>query len=150
MYNLIFFKNVLRLLQEQSMTKHDLAEKAGISTSFMFEVANGKANPSIKTMERIADALNVQLLNLLEPSGLDKKTLGALHGWDASKGLPDGFVHMAAILTEYQAYNVQQWNDANRQLIAKKKAQFLGARSAPHDRCGRACQCALCEGVRDR
>jgi transcriptional regulator with XRE-family HTH domain len=65
MYNQIFFTNVLRLLDEQSMTKHDLAEKAGMSISFLSDLTNGKGNPSLKIMSLIADALNVPLPTLL-------------------------------------------------------------------------------------
>ncbi|MFC3658445.1 helix-turn-helix domain-containing protein [Xanthomonas hyacinthi] len=80
MYNQIFFTNVLRLLEEQGMTKHDLAEKAGMSISFLSDLTNGKANPSLKIMGSIADALSVPLPTLLEMTDLDKATLDALSG----------------------------------------------------------------------
>lgn len=34
------------------MTKHELADKAHISISFLSDLTNGKANPSLKIMER--------------------------------------------------------------------------------------------------
>lgn len=123
MYNQIFFTNVLRLLDEQGMTKHDLAEKAGISISFLSDLTNGKANPSLKILGSIADALNVPLPALLEMTDLDKATLDALAGGKAPQSLPDGFSRIAAILNDYQAYIVKQWDEANRELLAKKKGK---------------------------
>ena len=123
MYNQIFFTNVLRLLEEQGMTKHDLAEKAGMSISFLSDLTNGKANPSLKIMGSIADALSVPLPTLLEMTDLDKATLDALSGGKAPKRLPDGFARIAAILNEYQAFTVRQWDEANRKQIAKSKGK---------------------------
>ena len=57
MYNQIFFTNVLRLLDERGMTKDRLADLAGMSVSFLSDLTNGKANPSLKIMESIAKAL---------------------------------------------------------------------------------------------
>ena len=120
MYNQIFFTNVLRLLDEQSMTKHDLAEKAGMSISFLSDLTNGKGNPSLKIMSLIADALNVPLPTLLEMTDLDQATLDLLAGGKAPQSLPDGFKRTSAILNDYQAYTVQQWDEANKKLLAKK------------------------------
>ena len=55
MYNEILFTNILRLLDERDMTKNELAEKADISNSFLSDLTNGNANPSLKIMEAIAD-----------------------------------------------------------------------------------------------
>ena len=123
MYNQIFFTNVLRLLEEQGMTKHDLAEKAGMSISFLSDLTNGKANPSLKIMGSIADALSVPLPTLLEMTDLDKATLDALSGGKAPKSLPDGFARIAAILNDYQAFTVRQWDEENRKQIAKSKGK---------------------------
>ena len=120
MYNQIFFTNVLRLLDEQSMTKHDLAEKAGMSISFLSDLTNGKGNPSLKIMGLIADALNVPLPTLLEMTDLDKATLDFLAGGKAPQSLPDGFKRISAILNDYQAYTVQQWDEINQKLLARK------------------------------
>lgn len=54
MYNYIFFTNVLRVLDELGMTKHDLADRSGVSISFLSDITTGKGNPSLKVMEDIA------------------------------------------------------------------------------------------------
>lgn len=125
MYNQIFFTNVLRLLEEQDMTKNELSERAGMSISFLSDLTNGKANPSLKIMESIADALEIPLPTLLEMTDLDKATLDALAGGKAPRSLPDGFYRVSAILNEYQAFNVRQWDEANKKSLAKRKAKKL-------------------------
>lgn len=121
MYNQILFTNILRLLEELGMTKNDLAHKAGISVSFLSDLTNGKANPSLKIMDAIADALETPLPTLLELTDLDRATLDMLAGGHARRSLPEGFLRVTAILTEFQAYNVRQWDQENRKHLQEKK-----------------------------
>ena len=65
-------------------------------------------------MESIADALGVALPALLEMTDLDKASLDALLDHPRSQSMPAGFVRLSAVLTEYQAFTVQQWDAANR------------------------------------
>jgi len=121
MYNQIFFTNVLRLMEEQGMNKYELAQKADISPSFLSELTNGRANPSLKIMEALAGALGMPLPMLLEATDLPQECLDALAGGKAPRSLPEGFVRVCAILKEYQAFNVRQWDEANRKVLARKK-----------------------------
>ena len=118
-YYEIFFTNVLRLLDEQDMTKNELADKAGISISFLSDLTTGKANPSLKIMDAIAQALQIPLPTLLELTDLDAATLDTLAGGQAPKSLPQGFVRASAILTEFQAYTVRQWDAENRKHLKR-------------------------------
>lgn len=117
MYNQILFTNILRLLDEHGMSKNTLADKAGISVSFLSDLTNGKANPSLKTMELIAEALETPLPILLELTDLDKDALEELAGGQATRSLPKGYERVAAILTEFQAYRVRKWDQENRQRV---------------------------------
>jgi transcriptional regulator with XRE-family HTH domain len=118
-YNQILFTNILRLLEEQGVTKHELAIRANISDSFLSDLTNGKANPSLKVMEAIAEALETSLPLLLELTDLDKETLDELAGGKAPRSLPDGFVRISAIVTEYQAFRIRQWDQANKETLKK-------------------------------
>lgn len=121
MYNQIFFTNVLRMMEEQGISKYDLAQKADMSPSFLSELTSGRANPSLKIMEGLASALGVPLPMLLEATDLPPECLDALAGGKARRSLPDGFVRVCAILKEYQAFNVRQWDETNRKLLEKRK-----------------------------
>jgi len=122
MYNDILFTNVLRLIDELGITKSDLAQKSGISISFLSDLTHGKANPSLKIMEAIAEALETPLPTLLELTNLDQATLDALAGGHAVRSLPEGFLRVSAILTEFQAYTVRQWDQENRKHVYDKKS----------------------------
>lgn len=123
MYNQIFFTNVLRVLDELGISKNELSDRAGMSVSFLSDLTNGKANPSLKIMESIAKALDVALPALLEITDLDQESLDMLAGGKAPNSLPPGYVRVAAVLTEYQAFQVRQWNEANRKQIAGGKPE---------------------------
>lgn len=73
-------------------------------------------------MELIAEALQTALPELLEMTDLDRQTLDALTGGHAIHSLPEGFVRFA-ILTEFQAFSVKQWDDQNRKKLAKRRVR---------------------------
>lgn len=52
---------VRTLRERQQISLRTLAERTGFSASFMSQVENGQASPSISSMERIAAALGVTL-----------------------------------------------------------------------------------------
>ena len=120
MYNYIFFTNVLRLLDELHMTKHELSERSGVSISFLSDLTTGKANPSLKVMEAIARALETPLPLLLESTDLDKAALDALAGGRAVSSVPAGYQRVSGILPDYRAFIVKQWAEETR-----KKLQSL-------------------------
>lgn len=47
------------------MTLKDLSEATGLSQAFLSEVENGKANPTIDTLRRLAKGLSVSLFDIL-------------------------------------------------------------------------------------
>jgi transcriptional regulator with XRE-family HTH domain len=126
-YHQIFFTNILRVLDERRMTQEELAERSGVSTSFISDLANGRANPSLRTMEAIAVALETALPTLLESTDLDREALNELAGGKPLQSLPQGYQRISAILTDYQAFLVEEWDEVNRkrlreQASSKKKA----------------------------
>ncbi|MGZ8158108.1 MAG: helix-turn-helix domain-containing protein [Methylobacter sp.] len=120
-YNQIFFTNVLRLLQEQGMTKEELAAEAKISNSFLSDITNGNGNPSLRIMTAIAKALGAPLPTLLEQTDLDNETLNELAGGSFSNSLPDGYTRFSAILkTGYQVAQVKEWHKKNLDNLRNK------------------------------
>jgi transcriptional regulator with XRE-family HTH domain len=111
MYSYIFFTNVLRLLDELGMTKHELAERSGISISFLSDLTTGKANPSLKVLEAVAKALETPLPLLLEQTDLDKASLDALAGRKVVSSVPPGYERVSVILPAYRAYIAKKWGE---------------------------------------
>ncbi|MBO6001564.1 MAG: helix-turn-helix transcriptional regulator [Spirochaetales bacterium] len=48
---------LLKLRIEQNLTQQELAERTGINRSDISKIEHGNANPSLKTMKRLAGAL---------------------------------------------------------------------------------------------
>ena len=59
-------------------------------------------------MERIADALDKPLTELLEETDLDSKSLEALAGGKL-RGIAEGYERVSLILSSHQAYVAKQW-----------------------------------------
>jgi len=133
MYNLILLTNILRILDDIGMTKSELAKKASMSVSFLSDLTHDQANPSLRIMEAIAYALDTPLPSLLETTDLDRQTLEELAGSKSKLSLPEGYVRVAAILTEYQAFTVTQWDQENRRRLdaAKAKRKTAPSKKAP-------------------
>lgn len=119
MYKEIFFTNILRLLEEKDIQKNELSDISGVSPSFVSDLTNGKGNPSLKTMEAIALALDEPLPTLLEETDLDKGVLDTLSDGKARSSLPKGFVRMSVVLKEQRAFIVKKWDKEAHDKIRK-------------------------------
>ncbi|MFA5029627.1 MAG: helix-turn-helix transcriptional regulator [Patescibacteria group bacterium] len=58
--------NVRRIREEKGMTQGDLCRKLGLDRAYLSNVESGKKNPTLATMERIAEALDVSVDELLK------------------------------------------------------------------------------------
>ncbi len=117
-YNTIFFTNVLRLLDKKKMTKDHLRDKAELSAGIISDVTRGRGNPSLNSMEQIADALETPLPELLE-TDLDDKSIELLTERKRVK-LPQGYERISAILPAHQAFMVKKWAEAAKIKIDNK------------------------------
>lgn len=62
---------VRELREGQQLSLRALAERTGFSASFLSQVENGQASPSISSMERIATALGVTMVEFFRRAGGD-------------------------------------------------------------------------------
>lgn len=51
--------NIKERREELDLSQRELAEKAGISQSFLCDIEQGRSKPSIDTALKIAEALNI-------------------------------------------------------------------------------------------
>lgn len=77
--DLAFGRRVRQLRLERSMIAADLAVAAGISSSFLSQIEKGRASPSFRVLQSIADALGVSSGALLDygPADLDQTPVPA-------------------------------------------------------------------------
>lgn len=59
-------ENIRRMRLEKEMTQGDLCDKIGADVAYISNVENGKKNPTLATIERIAKALGVSTDELLK------------------------------------------------------------------------------------
>jgi len=58
---------IKEILQEKKMTVSMLADIIGITRANMSNIVNGKSNPKMETLEKIAEALGVSVVELFSP-----------------------------------------------------------------------------------
>ncbi|HFE3942769.1 TPA: helix-turn-helix domain-containing protein, partial [Enterococcus faecium] len=69
--NLNIGNNIKNIRKSKNMTQTDFAELMGLSRSYIGDLENNRSNPSIKTLEAIARALDVPIVALINDSSTD-------------------------------------------------------------------------------
>ena len=54
------------LRKERKITQKNLALVSGISNTYLSDIEIGRTNPSLRTLEKIADALGISIKDLFE------------------------------------------------------------------------------------
>lgn len=65
---------VRRLRGERGLTRHELAEKAGVSVDTLNRIERGRVSPSLETIAKVCNGLRVSLetfFSMLEPDASD-------------------------------------------------------------------------------
>lgn len=58
--------NIRKYRKSGQRTQKDLGEAIGISNTYLSDIERGRTNPSIKTLKRIAKALDISYIDLLK------------------------------------------------------------------------------------
>ncbi len=62
----------IRILRNKlNMSQEKLGELAGLSTNSISTIERGQSKPSIDTLEKIANAINIELKELVDVSKID-------------------------------------------------------------------------------
>ena len=107
MYYEIFVERVDHRLHELHMTRARLSALAGISPSFLSDLMNHKANPSLRIMESVAQALEVPLPLVLMAA-------------PDPVPLPAGLVHACVVVMEFERFVLAEWDERNRVTLGKE------------------------------
>lgn len=59
-------RNLKRIRTEKKMSQGDISRKLGMDRGYISSVENGKRNPTIATIEKLANALGVSVDELLK------------------------------------------------------------------------------------
>ena len=58
--------NVQRLRREKGLSQEELADRAAIHQTYLSGVERGRRNPTISVLQRIAEALDADITDLVE------------------------------------------------------------------------------------
>ena len=58
-------ENLRRIREERRLSQRALADRAGVVKSTIYEAEAGRHTPRIQTLEKLADALGVSIVDLL-------------------------------------------------------------------------------------
>ena len=58
-------KNLKRIRTEKGITQGDIVRNLGVSRSFISNIENGKTNPTLATLSKLAKALGVLIKDLV-------------------------------------------------------------------------------------
>lgn len=64
-------RNFARLRREKDLTQEQIAERSGISQQYLSGLERGQRNPTVITLYELAQALGVDHIDLVRPSGED-------------------------------------------------------------------------------
>lgn len=59
-------ENLKRIRTEKGMSQGDIVRKLGMPKSFVSNIENGKTNPTLATIAKLAKALSVPIENLIK------------------------------------------------------------------------------------
>ncbi len=119
-YKHIFLTNLLRQLEEKKISKADLAKLSEVSPQWLSGLTSGNANPSLKIMEAIANALQISLPYLLTNNDLSEKDRKMLDQEHYQATTPPGYEWVSVLLPEHQAFIVKKWAKTAEANLKKK------------------------------
>lgn len=91
----VFLKNRRK---ELKLSQSTLGEKVGVSGAYIQQIENNLKNPSIDTLTKIADALDVSVNDLLSENNLDIPT-DKFNEWENFSDATQKFVRILDILS---------------------------------------------------
>ena len=106
----ILGQNIKRFRSYRKLSQADFAENINISIPFLSEIENGKKWVSPITLVKIADALNIEVYELLKPESLIPDNSANM----LEKYTADIYKVFGETLNNLQDHYVQQLNDSKK------------------------------------
>lgn len=123
-YNSVFTNHINRIIAEKNITKQELAAIAGVSAAFITALTRGEGNPTLKTMQAMAEGLCIPLPLLLKPLESDEwQAILSLsvHKQAPAANLPAGYsIIEKAVLPAHKVFVVEQWVKEAKKKLQKK------------------------------
>lgn len=59
-------ENLKKLRTKKKMSQGDISRKLGVDRAYISSIENGRMNPTLSTLEKLAEAVGVSVKNLVE------------------------------------------------------------------------------------
>lgn len=89
------------ILKSRGLTAKDVAATAGVTEAMLSNIANGKGNPSLQSLMKIADALGVSVAELFTDEINANKMVAFLH-YRGRSHTPTTIAEIMAILKDWR------------------------------------------------
>lgn len=93
---------IREIIREQNGTSKEIAKKAGITEGLLSNIITGKANPSLLTLTKVANALNVPMEELFARQSDQNSMVSFFHYRGVSK-TPTEMEEVMLILKEWKS-----------------------------------------------
>lgn len=64
--NKIFGRKIAKLRLQQNLSQEELAERCGIHRTYMGAIERGEKSPTLNTIKKIADGLNISIREIFD------------------------------------------------------------------------------------
>ncbi|AFK87733.1 transcriptional regulator, XRE family [Thermoanaerobacterium phage THSA-485A] len=116
-------ENIKKIRLAKFISQKDLSDKICISRSYLADIENNRYNPSIKTLNKIAKALNVKISDILEEETLERETKipEPLFTYEERNILE------CLVLSKIQSLkeSIAHWNQDNRTDLTETQAKII-------------------------
>jgi transcriptional regulator with XRE-family HTH domain len=98
-------QSIKKCREEQGLTQKALANKMGVTPVLISQYENGKRNPKIKTLQKIADALEMSVSDLVGENNIHAVLLS-----EESSRLEQEFLSLGAVIAEAKTQEILNSN----------------------------------------
>ena len=110
--------NIKAIRKEKKITQTTLANDMGISRSYLSDLENNRRNPSTKTLESLAEKLDVSTFYLLEGRHLNEEDL---------KNIKSIGQHIEQLISDSSDYANELLNGIDFNNLSLQERLFLGS-----------------------
>jgi transcriptional regulator with XRE-family HTH domain len=72
----VFGRNVRQLRQDRGLSQEALADAVGLAVTYVGQIERGRRNPTLNVVERFAEVLKVDPLDLLKAPAIEDGAYG--------------------------------------------------------------------------
>ena len=110
-------ERIKKTRNEKGRSLRDLAAELDLSASFLSQIEQGKASPSIENLKKIANSLDVKVSYLIEDEEVKKELVIQKDGKECTYNLPKGIYTYEVLLSSKDTYQKGEYKVTEETLM---------------------------------